>query len=44
MSLSRMDGGVALSVYELDNIPTADVIRELDGLKNVEAVKVVDLS
>ncbi len=44
MSLSRMDGGVALSVYELDNIPTVDVIRELDGLKNVEAVKVVDLS
>ncbi len=44
MTLARMDGGLALSVYELDNVPSADAVAELKGLKNVEAVKVVDLS
>ena len=44
MTLSRMDSGVALSVFELDNIPTGDVVNELKNLKDVEGVKVVDLS
>ena len=44
MTLARMDGGLALSVYELDGVPSAEAVAELKGLKNVDAVKVVDLS
>ena len=44
MTLSRMDGGIALSVFELDNIPTSDVEKELAAVNGVEAVKIVDLS
>ena len=44
MTLSRMDGGTALSVFELDNIPTGEVVNELKNLNAVEGVKVVDLS
>ncbi|MBE6413163.1 MAG: phosphoglycerate dehydrogenase [Verrucomicrobiaceae bacterium] len=44
MTLSRMDGGTALSVFELDSIPTGEVVNELKNLNAVEGVKVVDLS
>lgn len=44
MTLSRMEGGTALSVFELDSIPTGEVVNELKNLNAVEGVKVVDLS
>lgn len=44
MSLARMDGGNALSIYELDAVPMPEVVKELGGLAKIDAVKVVDLS
>jgi len=45
MTLSRLEGkDYALSAYELDNIPPAETIAELEKLEAVEAVRVVDFS
>ena len=45
MALSREEGaGKALSVYELDAVPTAKAVDEIRALAHIEAAKVVDFS
>ncbi len=45
MSLSRADeGGFALTAFELDSMPSAEAVKELESNENFKSVRVVDLS
>ena len=44
MTVSRISADEALSVYELDEHPAADVVAQIENLDSVDKVRVVDFS